>query len=218
MKLSWLHVHIGSKMKTHKGEIPERRCIVTGSVRPIGELIRCVAGPDGVVVPDVDAKLPGRGLWLSAELDVVNTAVAKNAFARAAKAQVKPMDGLAERIEALLAGRCLSLIGMMRRAGGVIAGFEKTRGWLREGKCAVLLAARDGAADGRAKVRGLMEAASPDLPLIELFDAAELGQAVGRDHVVHMGFSSGRMTKRFLMEASRLQGFRKDTSDVSGEE
>jgi uncharacterized protein len=113
--------------------------------------------------------------------------------------------------------RCLSLIGMMRRTGGVIAGFEKTRGWLREGKCAVLLAARDGAADGRAKVKGLMEAASPDLPLIEIFDAAELGQAVGRDHVVHMGFARGQMTKRFLVESSRLQGFRKKSPDDSGE-
>lgn len=217
MRLLWQHGHIGLKMKTHKGDIPERRCIVTGEVRPISELIRCVAGPDGIVVADVAGKLPGRGLWLSASLDVVNTAVKKNAFARAARAKVKPMDGLAERIEVLLAGRCLSLIGMMRRAGGVIAGFEKTRGWLREGKCFVLLAARDGARDGRAKVRGLMEAAAPDIALIELFDAQELGHAVGRDHVVHMGLTSGRMTKKFLAECLRLQGFRKKMPEVSGE-
>ncbi|SCA55608.1 conserved hypothetical protein [Candidatus Terasakiella magnetica] len=196
-------------MKTNKGDTPERRCIVTGSVLPKEKLIRCVVSPDGIVVPDVGEKLPGRGLWLSAARDVVNTACAKNAFSRAARQNVKPMEGLADRIEALLAQRCLSLIGMMRRTNGVIFGFEKTRGWLRDGKCTVVLAASDGADDGRAKIKAL----SGDLPLIELFDSGELGGTVGRDHVVHMGFASGRMAKRFQVEALRLQGFRDIKSD-----
>jgi predicted RNA-binding protein YlxR (DUF448 family) len=191
-------------MKKNKGDTPERRCIVTGEVLPKEKLIRCVAGPDGIVVPDVDAKLPGRGLWLSAARDVVNTAVAKNAFSRAAKAKVTPMEGLADRIETLLVQRCMSMVGMMRRSGGVIFGFEKTRGWLKDGRCAVVLAARDGAADGRNKIKAL----AGDLELIELFDAKELGHAIGRDHLVHMGFAPGRLTKRFQVEALRLQGFR----------
>lgn len=191
-------------MKKNKGESPERRCIVTGEIRSKDELIRCVAGPDGVVVPDVDAKLPGRGLWLSSSRNVVNTAVAKNAFSKAARAKVTPMEGLADRIEALLVQRCMSLVGMMRRSNGVIFGFEKTRGWLKDGKCAVVLAARDGAADGRNKIKAL----SGDLPLIELFDAEEMGAAIGRDHVVHMGFAPGNITRRFQVEALRLQGFR----------
>ncbi len=204
MRLSWQRARTGLKMKTPEGQSPERRCIVTGSVRPKEELIRCVVSPDAIVVPDVDGKLPGRGLWLSASRDVVNTACAKNAFSRAARQQVKPMDGLADRIETLLVQRCLSLIGMMRRTGGVIFGFEKTRNWLKEGRCAVLLAARDGADDGRSKLKAL----AADLPLIELFDAEELGKALGRDHVVHMGFAPGRMARRFQAEALRLQGFR----------
>ncbi len=203
MKSSWRHGHTGSKMK-NKGDTPERRCIVSGEVRPKEELIRCVVSPDGIVVPDVDAKLPGRGLWLSAARDVVNTACAKNAFSRAARQNVKPMDGLADRIEALLVQRCLSLIGMMRRNGTVIYGFEKTRNWLKDGRISVLLAAKNGADDGRAKLKAL----AGDRPLIDLFDSEELGQAVGRDHLVHMGFAPGPLTERFQVEALRLQGFR----------
>lgn len=199
----WQHGPTGSKMK-NKGESPERRCIVSGEVRPKEELIRCVVSPDGIVVPDVDSKLPGRGLWLSAARDVVNTACAKNAFSRAARQKVRPMDGLADRIEALLVQRCLSLIGMARRNGTVIYGFEKTRNWLKDGKCAVVLAARDGAEDGRSKIKALAQA----LPLIELFDAEELGHAVGRDHLVHMGLAPGPLAARLQVEASRLQGFR----------
>jgi len=180
-----------------------RRCIVTGSVLPTAELIRCVAGPDGVVVPDVDEKLPGRGLWLSAAQNVVNKACAKNSFARAAKANVKPMDGLAERIEVTLQARCLSLIGMMRRDGKVVFGFEKTRIRLKDGHCAVVLAASDGAADGRNKIQALAQ----ERPVVDLFTGAQLGQVVGRDYVVHMGLDASVLAGRFLQEARRLQGF-----------
>ena len=203
MMLSWQRVHIGSMMK-NKEDTPERRCIVSGNVLSKDHLIRCVVSPDGVVVPDVDAKLPGRGLWLRADRETVNLACRKNAFSRAAKRKVDPMEGLTDRIEELLVKRCVSMIGMLRRSGSVIFGFEKTRSWLKDGKCAVVLAARDGAEDGRAKIRALAKG----LVLVEVLDSHELGQALGRDHVVHMGLSAGRLTGRFQVEAMRLQGFR----------
>ena len=64
----------------------ERRCIVTGEVLPEARLLRFVLAPDGQVVPDVEAKLPGRGLWVSADRTIIAQAVAKRLFARAAKA------------------------------------------------------------------------------------------------------------------------------------
>ena len=42
-----------------------RMCIVTREVRPIADLIRFVAGPDGELVPDIKARLPGRGVWVT---------------------------------------------------------------------------------------------------------------------------------------------------------
>ena len=74
---------------------PERRCIVTGQVLPKDRLIRFVAGPDGVVVPDLAAVLPGRGLWLLADRASVEKAVLKGHFAKAARAQVKAPPDLA---------------------------------------------------------------------------------------------------------------------------
>ena len=64
----------------------ERRCIVTGEVLPQARLLRFVLAPDGQVVPDVEAKLPGRGLWVSADRTIIAQAVTKRLFARAAKA------------------------------------------------------------------------------------------------------------------------------------
>ena len=41
---------------------PERKCIVSGQSQPKAGLIRFVIGPDAMVVPDVLARLPGRGI------------------------------------------------------------------------------------------------------------------------------------------------------------
>ena len=52
----------------------ERTCIVTRKCGPPEDLIRFVAGPDGTVVPDLKAALPGRGAWVSARASLVERA------------------------------------------------------------------------------------------------------------------------------------------------
>jgi uncharacterized protein len=183
---------------------PERRCLVTGDVRPKAELVRFVVAPDGTIVPDVAGKLPGRGLWLTAGRDIVATAVTKRLFARAARQPVIVDDDLVERVGALLAARCCDQIGLARRAGQAVMGFTKVEAALAAGKTAVLVAAADGAADGRAKLRAL----APGLPLVEVFTAAELGAAFGREHIVHAALAPGRIAQAFVADAARLAGFR----------
>jgi predicted RNA-binding protein YlxR (DUF448 family) len=182
---------------------PLRRCIVTRAVLPKARLIRFVVDPGGMLVPDLEGTLPGRGLWLQARRDVVETACAKGSFAKAARQAVKIPDGLADRLETLLRRRCLDLIGLARRAGRVAAGFEQVRAWLREGRAAVLIAACDGAEGGRGKMAGL----APDLPLVELFTATELGAALGREQAVHVALGPGALAKRLVVEGLRLAGF-----------
>ena len=50
---------------------PERKCIVSGESQPKGGLIRFVVGPEGVVVPDVTGKLPGRGMYVAADREAI---------------------------------------------------------------------------------------------------------------------------------------------------
>jgi predicted RNA-binding protein YlxR (DUF448 family) len=173
-------------------------------VRPKVELLRFVLAPDGRVVPDIAGKLPGRGLWLTARRDIVATAVTKRLFARAARQPVIVDEDLAERVEALLAERCRDQIGLARRAGQAVMGFAKVEATLAQGRAAVLLAAADGAADGRAKLRAL----APTLPLIEQLSGRELGAAFGREHVVHAALAPGRIAQTLVADAARLAGFR----------
>lgn len=179
---------------------PERKCIVTGAVLPKSALIRFGVGPDGVVVPDIGERLPGRGLWLTARRDILVQAVTKRAFARAARRNVEAPRDLPEQVERLLRHRCRDLVGLARGAGQVVAGFEKVAEALRRGGVAVLLAASDGAEGGRAKLRALARG----VPEVEVLTGAELGGALGREFVVHAALAPGGLAEKFLAEAGRL--------------
>ncbi len=181
-----------------------RRCIVTGEIRPKAELLRFVVDPEGRLTPDITGRLPGRGLWLLAHRDIVTMAVTKRLFARAARGAVIVEEGLADRIEALLVRRCGEILGLARRAGQAVAGFVKVESALRGGTVAVLVAASDGAADGRAKLAAL----APGMPVVSPLTSEELGAAFGREHAVHAALNDGRLAGLFLSEAARLGGFR----------
>ena len=183
---------------------PNRRCIASGQVLPVESLIRFVVSPDGSVVPDLESRLPGRGIWLSASRDMVNTATAKNLFSKAARRKIVAPPDLADIIERLLSRRCLDILGLARRAGQAIVGYEKVRAELKSGRGAVLIAASDGSADGRDKIRAL----APKLPLVVVLRADELGAIFGRDHAVHVLLSRGKLADRLLVDATRLAGFR----------
>src|SRR4051812_2716132 len=103
----------------------ERRDIVTGDVVDETKLIRFVAGPGGVVVPDLARKLPGRGLWVAADRTSVATAAKKGLFSRAAKAKLSAPADLADQVESLLRRRLLAALGLAKRGGDLTSGFEK---------------------------------------------------------------------------------------------
>jgi hypothetical protein len=190
---------------------PLRRCLVSGESRAKAELLRFVVAPDGKLVADVAGRLPGRGLWLTPRRDIVATAVTKRLFARAARQAVIVEDGLADRVEALLAERCRDHIGLARRAGQAVMGFVKVQAALAAGKAGVLVAAIDGAADGRLKLGGI--ARMRGLPLVECLTGAELGAAFGREHAVHAALAAGRLAEMLVADASRLAGLRPRAGD-----
>ncbi len=187
---------------------PERRCIATGESGPTDRLIRFVLGPAAEVVPDLAAKLPGRGVWLTAERALVERAVAKKLFSRAFKAQAAAPADLADRLEALLAGRLIDVIGLARKAGQAVTGFEKVRARLKEGAAGALVQASDGAADGKAKLARMAGGLPSGVAVIDVLDSNELGLAFGRDFAIHAALDRGGFADRAIGEAARLSGLR----------
>lgn len=194
--------------RKERGE-PERRCIATGESGPVDRLVRFVLAPGGEVVPDLAAKLPGRGVWLTADRALVEKAVKKRLFARGFKAPAAAPEDLAARLEALLVERMISVIGLARKAGQAVTGAEKVRARILSGSAGLLVQARDGAAPGRRKMAALAHGAGEGrVGVVELLDAAELGLAFGRDFAIHAALDTGGFAARLAAEARRLSGFR----------
>lgn len=191
------------------GPGPIRKCIATGETLEREAMIRYVVAPDGTLVPDLKASLPGRGFWSCARRDAIDKAIAKRLFAKAAARAghqgplAVPAD-LADRIETMLARRCMDIIGLARRAGEVIAGYDKIEAASAKAPPALLLGASDGARDGKRKLRSATAAAMHS----EILTSAELSLALGRENVIHAAFKPGRLAEQFLVEARRLAGVR----------
>ncbi len=187
---------------------PERRCIVTRESRPRRGLIRFVIGPEDAVVPDLAERLPGRGIWVTADRRAVATAVSRNLFARVARRQVRVEPDLADVIEAGLVRRLVELIALARRAGEAVAGREKVVERLKAERAAVLIQA----ADGSPREKAALKPPGGPNTYVDCLTANELGVAFARDRVIHAALDGGGLAERVKGEALRLGGFRSDTA------
>jgi len=198
---------------SHGHKPRERKDIASGELRDPADMLRLAFSPDGRVVADIYAKLPGRGAWIGASRAAVETALKSGAFARAAKRKVKVPDNFADIIESGLSARVLGMLGMAKRAGQLESGFENVRSCARSGEVGVRIEASDGQPDGRSKIRVVVKAIAKELEipmptLIGCFTSTELGKVVGRDNMVHACVHKGKMAKAITHEIERLAGFR----------
>lgn len=191
---------------------PLRRCLATGRTQPPDVMVRFVVGPDGGLVPDLERRLPGRGLWLSATRPAFERAVSQRLFARAARAEVAVPADLTERVAGLLRARILATLGLARRAGQAVAGFERVREWQASGQAGLLALASDAGADARRR----MAAQAGGLPVLSLLPAAELGPVFGRDTAVNVALAPGNLARRLAADARRLAGLQDDDSSLAG--
>ncbi|MBT8417378.1 MAG: RNA-binding protein [Silicimonas sp.] len=192
----------GGREKQH-GD-PERRCIATGEVQPKRGLIRFAVSPDGIIVPDILEKLPGRGIWVSSERTALETAVEKGLFSRGAKQQVTVPETLVDDVETGLAKRLIDGISMARKAGRAVAGFEKVKDWLGREEARILFQATDGSERGKSKLYPPGGKGS----FFEVLTASELGLSFGRERVIHAALGFGGLTERIREDAIRLSGVR----------
>ena len=185
---------------------PLRTCIVTGETAAPERMIRFVVGPEGDVVPDLARRLPGRGMWLRAEQALLEQAIARKAFARAARAPVKAAADLPERVEYLLLQRALEDLARARRAGRAVAGFVKVEQMIGQRRAGLLIVAAEADGDGLGKLQ------ASGLPIERLGDAAILGGVFGRDQAVYVAVArddaSGMFIQRIAGGAARWRRYR----------
>ena len=180
-----------------------RRCIVTRETLPMEKMIRFCVAPDGTVVPDLAHKLPGRGIWVTADREIVETACQKNLFAKAVHRKAVCPENMDELIGRLFVSRLQSLLGVAKKAGLTVTGFEKVAEALRKGLPVCLIEAIDAAEDGKEKLRRL----SGDIPVIRILTADQTAQALGTGICVHAALKSGGVSDLFVAEAGRFAAY-----------
>jgi len=188
----------GQRLEAHPGKRaggPVRQCAVTRERLAPDALIRFARGPDGTVVPDVFGKIPGRGVWISANQSTLEEGLKTGVFSRAFKAQSTPIDDIVEEVKRQLVQRCTGLLGMAKKSGVAVLGFDQVRAYIRKQAPGWLIEASDGAEDGRNKVHFLAKAIYEDV-------------AFGREHVIHALLEQGSLSDTFSIAYQRLIGFR----------
>ena len=210
---------------------PLRRCIVTRQQLPKERMIRFVVGPDRQIIPDLAARLPGRGIWLSASGDVLDSDTAPKerqqkerrdeglnrhlarAFARAARGPVSVPSDLSTLLQTALVRRIGDYLGLARRAGQAVAGYEKAREALRTGRYRLVLQASDGSEHERAR---FLSGFGPELTIIDPLPGQALGRVFGRDYVVHVAVAPGKLAESLVVEAGRLAGLKNRSARAMG--
>ena len=158
----------------------ERRCIATGETKSAEELIRFVCGPDGMAVPDLAGKLPGRGCWVSAQPEAIQKACDKGLFKRHIDAKALGADELLSQLVKLFGTRLRQTLALARRAGLAIGGGGKLASYdFMDG---LLIAADASQREAKAHKNRLQ----PEWGY-EGFDGHFLGQPFGRESLAYVG-------------------------------
>lgn len=201
-----------------RGTGVERFCAMTRTVKPVDEMIRFVAGPEGVV-PDLKRKLPGRGIWITATKQALNEAVTRKVFTKGFKRDLRVAPDLADLTERLLARSVLDALAIAGKAGFAVAGYAKVEAALTRDKVVALIHSAEARPDGVKKLTGTLRT-RPDadrIPTVTAFGSTELDLALGRSNVVHAALLAGPASNTFLARFHRLDRFRTGQPGGSGQ-
>jgi uncharacterized protein len=193
-----------------------RTCIATREAKPVDELLRFVVSPQGEVVPDLKAVLPGRGVWVTATAEAVKLALQRRAFTRGFKRDVEVPPDLAAKVENLLLDRAREALALANKAGAVVTGFGKVESAIA-GRPLALLHAVVAGEDGVEKLdRRYRAVAGDDALILRVFTGVEMDLALGRSNVVHAALDRGPAARACLNRIRSLLRYRSGELSIFG--
>ncbi|WP_051660936.1 RNA-binding protein [Bosea sp. 117] len=189
-----------------------RFCIASRTVRPVDQMLRFVVAPDGMVVPDLGSRLPGRGAWVEATRTALAEAIRRKAFGRAFRGKGRVEPALPELVDSLLEKDAFAALGFANKAGRLVTGTTKVAEALRSGEVSVLVHAADAASDGVAKIdalaRRVSEESGRDIATVSCVTGVQLDLALGRANVVHAALLAHPTSAGFLARIRKLERWR----------
>ncbi len=196
----------------------ERTCIVTRQAKQVDAMIRFVIAPDGSVVADLRRRLPGRGVWVTADRGHVVEAARSRRLYKMLGATPADRTAIADQVDGMLMSAAVGALSLARKAGAVTGGFTKVEEAIGKGTAIGLIHATDAGGDGQAKLgSAVRRSGRPDLPVIRLFAPEHLDLAFGRTNVIHAALLAGRAGENVLEKVADLVRYRGGQGSDSGD-
>jgi predicted RNA-binding protein YlxR (DUF448 family) len=195
----------------------ERLCVATRAVRPVADMLRFVAGPDGKVVPDIECRLPGRGVWITATRAALDRALRERSIQRAFRGDAEADADLPGLVDRLLERSALEGLSLANKAGQVVTGAAKVETSLATGNVSLLIHSSDAQPDGVRKLDAAARASGERLPVLRLFRGEQLDLALGRPNVVHAALLAHPAGAGFLGRCLRLNRWRNGEAAVAAQ-
>lgn len=180
-----------------------RLCLATRGEHPKTDMIRFGLSPDGVVVPDVSENLPGRGVWVMPDRALVRQAMEKGLFSKGFEQKAAAPADLVEQTERVLSAQALNMLGLGKRSGAVVSGFEKVKHVLNNQTAALIIEAKDTSVGSRDKLYRVEE-----VPVVRVFTSVQMDQVLGGENIKFAAvFKSkiGTQIKNIMLKLSAFQ-------------
>lgn len=188
-------------------EVPQRSCLGCRSVRAKAELLRFVLAPDRTLVPDLKAKLPGRGAYTCMKADCLRKALVRKQFQRAFKGEVTtvPPDEMIRLVADRMLEHMENYLALANKAGKVLSGTDTVLDALRRKTAGLVILAEDTAPESARRVRDL--AVKVGTPCHTLADKDRLGALLGKELRSVVAVLHGSFVAVLLHEITRYRNF-----------
>jgi predicted RNA-binding protein YlxR (DUF448 family) len=186
---------------------PQRSCLGCRQVRDKSDLLRFVLAPDLTLIPDLQAKLPGRGAYTCIKRGCLEEALRRNQFSRSFKGQVHvgSPDVLVQMVAARLEERIASYVSLANKAGKVVSGSDSVEDAIRKQNAGLVILASDVSADIGQKVIRL--AARFSVPCYRALTRDKLAGLLGKGLRSAVAIASGGFVAAVTKEMERFRNF-----------
>ena len=176
-------------------------CHITKKLCPSSLMIRFVLTSSNILTLDLYHEFDGKEFYvIASKKELENLALHYNE--KCGKTFQK--ENIVSKIDNILSKRIISLIGLARKAGKVIIGYEKIQRSLSFNKIELLLQTKDGSKNRKEDL--LLPKSQKSR--IDCLNRQELGVPFGKDSVANVGFLKSGFTNPLIFDTSRLEKLR----------
>jgi predicted RNA-binding protein YlxR (DUF448 family) len=195
-------------LRRKQQEKPQRSCLGCRQSLDRDALIRFVLSPQGELVADIEAKLPGRGAYTCVSEKCLQAALKQRQFSRAFKRDVVTVtpDEMTGQVGGIMQRRILGYLGLANKAGQVISGSSLVSDAIRGGhKPGLILVATDVSEAIGEKTELL--AAAHRIACFRIMKKDDFGAILGKAPRSAVAIRAGGFVTQLTYEIERYRNF-----------